>query len=890
MSASSGGRLRMPLILFAVVIAGLLVYLAMNRTDDRNRLPDATTSSDEVAGGARREATDREPRVGDADEETEAPAPTDARTDDCLRGEIVDHEGRPYAGAWVEIYARPILAAGETVDTSALDRRVAAARSDTNGRVEFARDVAVPVLVVAADDGRGLRASCRVEAGVSSFRLAFAAPRPLTIRVIDLAGKPVIDAEVGLSPIEDERPEAWTKVDATGATTLACGGDDVLDEFHLHARAPGRDHRAVEFRTADTLSLGEFTVVLCPASSVRCEIRSKADGRAIEGAELRVVDLGRSATRFFAEGRSDREGIARLGPLPTLEGVHAMDRSSSRPRTIHAVVAVSAPGFVTRRASVKLGEEATDTLTVELDEAVSVRGRTVDANGRPLRAEVFADPEVDADPRRFINASSGADGRFELIRPRAELAAGGPLRLVAAGLDPAGRFLQGTTVIEPPGRGPAVDLGDVVLDMVGPSGITEIATRIVDEDGAPIPGALLRAGSATTRADADGRAALRLLPPAEWPEFGAEAPGHLATTWLWYPNDEEFPPVVVLPRARRLHGRVLGRDGIAIAGADLTFRSEDDQTWVRTDAQGRYSLERVAATGLDVVYECGILHRHRDEIEAAVPDHAEEFDLTVDQDGADAALLVVEIEGPPTDLLGRLDVRLLRGASETNAPTAGTARVDTRGRAVFELLEAGPWRLAVVLESRTLHEEPCVVPPGRSTHRVRLAMKRPLRLGVSGPARGSTDVTYSLLDREGRVRRSVSERGDTWLEILPNADETAVRAVARSHDDRAWVGAGPVPLPPVDDLSAPLVEIPLRPSPLLQLVLPGEAAAIRLTPLGDTPADAVLAFPGEWDRLFALPRGRYALEYRLGDRRERHEIEVDRDLNVFTPPPLDEGH
>jgi len=204
---------------------------------------------------------------------------------------------------------------------------------------------------------------------------------------------------------------------------------------------------------------------------------------------------------------------------------------------------------------------------------LSADGTVVGLRGEPLSG-VRVEAWDALDPDRFLGeGASGADGRFLLVLRRSDLArrdhAFGPLRLVALGPGLA------TAAVE-------VAAGAREARLVARPA-QEVRGTVVDPDGAPVPGAIVRgmAGGVVeeTTAVEDGSFVLRRFaaPPdlvAYRDHVGLSARGG--------------GPKLVLPRAAFVRGRVVALGGgEGVAGARIFWR---DRVVAEADAAGAFAV------------------------------------------------------------------------------------------------------------------------------------------------------------------------------------------------------------------------------------------------------------------------------------------------------------
>jgi carboxypeptidase family protein len=232
-------------------------------------------------------------------------------------------------------------------------------------------------------------------------------------------------------------------------------------------------------------------------------------------------------------------------------------------------------------------------LEVQLERGLSISGSVTDESGRALPSgtilqAVPVDGEPDGAPLPF--AAVDDQGRFEIggVSP-------GGHRLEIAPWTSAGRGRVLTTT-------DAVQAGASGLRLVAVQG-GSIAGIVVDESGAPVPGASVRAdaaggagGSRTVSSGDDGRFEVSGLRSGTVHDITAAASGRVAALAA----DVAFGRLdlrLVLARGLTASGRVIDSSGAPVRRAYLRLRRDADGSRVelRTDAEGRFSTSSLAA-------------------------------------------------------------------------------------------------------------------------------------------------------------------------------------------------------------------------------------------------------------------------------------------------------
>ena len=302
------------------------------------------------------------------------------------------------------------------------------------------------------------------------------------VHVTGSDGAAAADATVLLLDPFAHVPPRHGKIEIARASTDANGAA----AFLVRESAGGVDVRPVAFRGAES-AVGSRHV-LARGPEVRAELRLGAalpvhgrvvetGGRPVQGAQLRaLIRLPDDDFGFALDGATDAEGAFSLPPVP--EGLLAKP----------AQLEVRARRFPPTDVEFEGDDLRGGGLRIELEPASIASGRVVTPAGSPVAGEQLAFPGQDKP------VLSGADGRFEVVVPRA----GGVLVAIPG-------WGAAKTVAEcPPGAGDA-DLGDVTVEAGAP-----VTGRVVEVDGRPVAQAeigLELAGLlvATAQADDDGR-------------------------------------------------------------------------------------------------------------------------------------------------------------------------------------------------------------------------------------------------------------------------------------------------------------------------------------------------------------------------------------------------
>ncbi len=412
-----------------------------------------------------------------------------------VRGVVVDHQGDPLPGArvWVSDYGNS--ASGEV-----------AATTDTDGRFELlgvSEGRSVGAFARGARASRLRRLDARAD-GVLELRFVLA-PGAARIhgRVAALDGTPLAAARVRLTPAP--RPQTYGEDGARlhGAIPLEVECDEE-GRFGVDSIEPGRcalqlrhpgfaPYRVqLETRSGDDL---RHDPRLTPGAHLFGRVEAP-DGTPLPGAEVQVGDV---LSHDFLRVRSDERGEYRLEDLSPVTTVLAR---KSGVGSVERELTLS-PGLDTRWDPV-------------LDPGLTVRGRVVDASGRPwVGWSVTAVGSV-GDPESGVlwseRTRTDDDGQFAVLGcPDEPLS----LHLTLGPLQPANVH---TRRLERPG-GPALRI--VVPRSALPS--ASFFGTLVDAEGCPAAAArvsALQQGGANlygvTESDASGRFELSDLVPGTY--------------------------------------------------------------------------------------------------------------------------------------------------------------------------------------------------------------------------------------------------------------------------------------------------------------------------------------------------------------------------------------
>ena len=287
-----------------------------------------------------------------------------------------------------------------------------------------------------------------------------------------------------------------------------------------------------------------------------------ADGRPLADATLDAL----AATA----GRRDGGGL-----LARARGTDGRLRLPALPAAAELVLVVFEPAHA---PAVLRGRPGTFPSTVRLGRGAAVTGRFTDPDGRPLAGvRVTAEAWLSAGVPRLLHrrSESGDDGAFAVRGlPDGEVA-------VLARAPGAAPF---AARVEP--EDGTADLGTIVL---APGRRLEVL--VVDDLGAPVPGARVRAGRGlAATADGRGLALLDGLAAGRALELEAEAPGHLPA------RSRLEPPApartrLALRRAFAVTGRLLAPGGRPAEGGSVRVRTGATMRDEALSAEARFELD-----------------------------------------------------------------------------------------------------------------------------------------------------------------------------------------------------------------------------------------------------------------------------------------------------------
>lgn len=365
------------------------------------------------------------------------------------------------------------------------------------------------------------------------------------------------------------------------APDVARGADSV--SFESPGRAPSTKStaEAVEDFGEDGAPAYRLDAVLAPGTPVEGVVLDAADGTPIAGADVSLGGVT-IASLPGPESRPRPQAIRATTDAAGRFRAEGVDPSIASAGDVELRVSADGHGAFLGRAPLETSAAGVRTVVVRMTRGADVRGRVVDADGRPIaRARVELS---------WVSPHSGTDERVEIVTDRdgayraagCSAAPGTTVRIALSRSVSAGASATSTggvaVVVARSGATMAPDL------VVRSTSVARIVFRVVDGAGAPVAGAeadygtpvqmeaLSRGiGTAVERvvADAAGRVAaydrLGGSPPVH---FRIRAPGfapHMTPPLSFAPPESAEELRIEMLPARRLGGRVLHADGAPAA-------------------------------------------------------------------------------------------------------------------------------------------------------------------------------------------------------------------------------------------------------------------------------------------------------------------------------------
>jgi protocatechuate 3,4-dioxygenase beta subunit len=471
-----------------------------------------------------------------------------------------------------------------------------AGRSDVVTDARGLARVEVPAAVagmVSASHDDFLRAE-PVPLAADGERVTVTLRRALAISgvLLDADGAPVTDVRVTATA-----PGRWVRpalTDGTGKfrlTGLEAGTYDLEARFLVESKVG----LVATARVAAGATGVELRLARPEGQATGLVVRvTGADGAPVPRASVRVVFGERGSS-----GATVENGLAIVDASGRDGGLVGATVTAYAPRTLAGQPLPFGPATV----GPLLGSEVE--VEVRLPAEKSISGVVRDPDGKPVRgAAVVAADATQASNVSWAFRSEGGD------LPRARTDAEGRFRLGGLGDGEVSVFVQ------PPPDFPAPDgvparggQSDLVITLTPGTAVT---LTVLDEAGAPVPGASVsthvaderRAGDPwraprdgpSGRADASGAVRLRGLDVRKRYHLGVNGP---TAEWMPHTVAEWSPRDVTIRLARGLKVAGVVRDlaGKPLAGISI-YRAIGENSWgggIATDAEGRFELRDLAA-------------------------------------------------------------------------------------------------------------------------------------------------------------------------------------------------------------------------------------------------------------------------------------------------------
>ena len=501
----------------------------------------------------------------------------------AARGKVQDPKGRPVAGA--EAVVRPALRPGSPANTTDDEAGTStpAVQSDARGVFALPELPAAEVELSVRRKGYAPAAfpALRIPAGTGTVDLGVVTLRPgatLAGRVIDHRGQAVPNGEIFVlsqpaSPNEMERALKGRKPAATAAADGRFSIEDLAQgaPVHVAVRAPG--YLVGQLRAVRPPTGKPVVIRLEPEAALQGRVVDEA-GDPVPGARIDLqwqAFLPEEPDRPVGEPilrntRADGEGRFELRGLPA---------GAAR-------VSATAPAFVPLEGvKVDLPRPSTaGELRLVLERGALLQGRVTTAAGEPVPAvRVGVSGSSAATNDDGLYWLEGADlGRQEVIF-----------------LHPSYGRLAKPYEIQP---------GVNVLDVTFEPGV-EVAGRVVDETGKPVPGATVELAPENhfeprqyrDVTGEDGRFRLSPVLAGKYRlKAGAdgftdtEHPGTLAVAGEPVSNLE-----VTIEKGAVLSGKILGLPAEDLPQVEVESRGDNGQTMAAwTDGRGRYEIRPLA--------------------------------------------------------------------------------------------------------------------------------------------------------------------------------------------------------------------------------------------------------------------------------------------------------
>jgi protocatechuate 3,4-dioxygenase beta subunit len=505
-----------------------------------------------------------------------------------LSGQVVDEKGRkPIPGALVWASANP----DATGRTDAEGRFQVTAPGNRRFDLEVLAPGYLPKKVLVT---RPQLVSRKIGT------LALTRAGKLRGRVVDPQGRPLADAAVVAISQNALGQRAFSPADPVTDRAVT----DLQGRFELQRLRPEQSYeirasRAGAFPVAERATVAEqardLTLVLAPARTARGKVQDPA-GKPIAGAEAIVRPALRpgSSDNGADDGtgaQSDDQGVFSLPELPAAEVELTVRRKGYAPALLPAL-------------RIPAGTGPADLGIVTLRPGATLTGRVIDHRGQAVPGgEIFLldKPAGPNEMERALKdrkpaATIAADGRFSIE----DLAKGSPVHVAVRS---PGYLIAQARSVRPPTEKPVVIRLEPEAALAG---------RVVDEAGAPVPGARIdlhwqaflpeepdrpvgQPILKNTRADGEGRFELRGLPIGT-ARVSASAPAFVPLEGVEVDLPRAGELRLVLERGALLQGRVTTSAGepvpavrVGVSGAGAAT-NDDGLYWLEGAELGKQEV------------------------------------------------------------------------------------------------------------------------------------------------------------------------------------------------------------------------------------------------------------------------------------------------------------
>ncbi|MBI1850741.1 MAG: sigma-70 family RNA polymerase sigma factor [Planctomycetes bacterium] len=772
-----------------------------------------------------------------------------------ITGRVVDHAGNAVPGARVVAYPDDVTESVSLGDAVAARGRARATTTGESGRFAVPlADESVSFTLIAQANGFS-PASLEPVTANSDVTLTLDSPRAMVGQVMDVEGRPIAGARVrwtgflcGSRLDRDGVSGDDGKYRIDGLPSRAAAAKDYMYqvEWWVEARAEGFAPLVVSkselFR--ETNDVLERNLVLVHGATLKGHVVDGETSKPIPGAKILVWSIEGSQGNFrpgwvvlghlfgprsLGETLADAEGTFAFTPIPS-KGFH---HSSSHWIGDKGCLLVGnacavADGYAPSAEEIPVApDDASLEIEIRCWPAASIRGRVVDASGRPIPGLSVSAESIGRRGASLPDFYSGiacaiaktdVDGRYVIAgvpAPRDDAAA----TTISTRL-PGCRTESTIEVMVRAGQ--TTDAPNLVA-VADPSA----TIVVVDEAGHPIAGANLEwrewhVRHQEGRTDKDGKKRFYFSPAGSdaLPNFPAtrlvvRAQGHAtAATPEFVPSIDAPPEVrVVLGTEHRISGRVRLADGSAASDTEVTCATaavpvedsvnRDLYSGIVPDTPlpNVYCRVKVNADGSFVVdgLPSGVfnLRAHRERyLRRGGPLDSTHVDLSgVAADSSDVLLSLpvgrsviptAVVEGTVVDAQsGKAVPRFSARLFSADEPYASHADV-VPGRFRFEEAPIGTWTLGIQAEGYPQYEQrDIVIGPDGVTSPLQIRLARGVR--VHGVVRGPADLdlvnaAIDFVDASGQERSSSPLSADGSFEATGFLPGRYVPVVRRQKD------------------------------------------------------------------------------------------------------------